>query len=32
MLPIEATSCMGERGIKKNGGRSELKYDIFDIL
>jgi hypothetical protein len=23
---------MGQRGIKENDGRSELKYDIFDIL
>jgi hypothetical protein len=22
----------GERGIKENHGRSEFKYDIFDIL
>jgi hypothetical protein len=29
---VETIPGMGRRGIKENDGRSEFKYDIFDIL
>jgi hypothetical protein len=31
LRPVETIPGMG-RGVKKNGGESEFKYDIFDIL
>jgi hypothetical protein len=31
MRPAETIPGMGGRRIKENGGRGELKYDIFDI-
>jgi hypothetical protein len=31
MRPVETVLGMGER-VKKNDGRGEFKYDIFDIL
>jgi hypothetical protein len=32
MRPVETVPEMVERGIKKNDGRGEFNYDIFDIL
>jgi hypothetical protein len=33
MIPAETVPGMGgRRGMKKNGGGGEFKYDIFDIL
>jgi hypothetical protein len=32
MIPIETIPGMGGGGITENGGRSEFKYNIFDIL
>jgi hypothetical protein len=31
-IPIETIPGMGERRIKENGGGSECKNNIFDIL
>jgi hypothetical protein len=32
VIPVETIPGMGEEGIKKSSGGSELKYDIFDPL
>jgi hypothetical protein len=32
MRPVETVPGMGEGGIKEKDGRSELNYDIFDML
>jgi hypothetical protein len=32
MISVETVPVMGEGRIKQNGGGSEFKYDIFDIL
>jgi hypothetical protein len=32
MMPVETIPGMGEEVMKENGGRGEVKYDIFDIL
>jgi hypothetical protein len=32
VICVNTIPGMGEGGIKENGGRGELKYDIFDIL
>jgi hypothetical protein len=31
MRPVETTPEMGGTGLKENSGRSNFKYDIFDI-
>jgi hypothetical protein len=32
MRPVETIPGMGGEEIKENGGRGEVKYDIFDML
>jgi hypothetical protein len=32
MMLVKTVPGMREGGIKENGGRGKLKYDIFDIL
>jgi hypothetical protein len=32
MTYVETTPGRGVQGMKENGGGSEFKYDIFDIL
>jgi hypothetical protein len=32
MIPVETILGIGGEEIKENGGGSEFKYDIFDIL
>jgi hypothetical protein len=32
MIPVETIPRIGRRGIKKNDGGGEFKYDIFDTL
>jgi hypothetical protein len=32
MISVETIPGMGAGGMKENGGKGELKYDIFDIV